>query len=155
MKRLQALKSLLSALGLDGDITTLNNRKLLQKAVYVGQRFGVDLGYRYGWYVRGPYSTALTRDYYSLAEKDVEELRVSEEAQRSLKRAAELLSPPESVELAQPEWAELVASVDFLQRVSEFSPQQIRERIEREKSHLVNYIDEAFEKLECAGLAAE
>src|SRR3712207_9330456 len=43
-------------------------RKRVQKAVYIGQLTGVDLGYRFSWYVKGPYSTALTRDYYDLAE---------------------------------------------------------------------------------------
>ena len=54
--------------GIPCDIDTLDDRKLIQKAVYLGQLSGVDLGYRFGWYIRGPYSTSLTRDYFSLAQ---------------------------------------------------------------------------------------
>ena len=66
--KLIALKVLLDQLGVPDSIETIDDRKRVQKAVYLGQLSGVDLGYRFGWYVFGPYSPALTKDYYSLAE---------------------------------------------------------------------------------------
>jgi len=49
------------------DLTTLENRKLLQKRIYLLQAFGLDLGYRFGWYIYGPYSPDLTRDAFDLS----------------------------------------------------------------------------------------
>ncbi len=43
------LKLFLSTLGVPADIDTVNDRKRVQKAVYIGQLTGVDLGYRFGW----------------------------------------------------------------------------------------------------------
>ena len=43
------------------------NRFKIQKYVYFAQRYGIDLPYNHSIYLRGPYSTSLTRDYYFLA----------------------------------------------------------------------------------------
>ena len=37
-------------------------RVALQRTVCILQAFGVDLGYRFGWYLHGPYCKALFRD---------------------------------------------------------------------------------------------
>ena len=44
------LKLFVNELGEPGEITDFENRKIFQKAVYLGQLSGVDLGYRYSWY---------------------------------------------------------------------------------------------------------
>jgi uncharacterized protein YwgA len=44
------------------------NRLRLQKYVYLVRHYGLDLGYHYGIYRYGPYSSALASDYYALAE---------------------------------------------------------------------------------------
>ena len=67
-QKLIALKMFLDALGVPETIDTIDDRKRVQKAVYLGQLSGIDLGYRFGWYLKGPYSPALTRDYFGLAE---------------------------------------------------------------------------------------
>ncbi|HZZ71301.1 MAG TPA: hypothetical protein VFE24_03555, partial [Pirellulales bacterium] len=54
-----AIKLMLDELGIPETIATVDDRKRVQKAVYLGQRAGMNLGYRFGWYVRGPYSSAL------------------------------------------------------------------------------------------------
>jgi hypothetical protein len=66
--KIEVLDLFLRELGEDSSIEGIENRLRLQKAVYLGQLFGVDLGYRYSWYVKGPYSSPLTQDYYKLAE---------------------------------------------------------------------------------------
>ncbi len=53
--KLLVLKLFLGALGIDDSIETVDDRKRVQKAVYLGQLSGIDLGYRYGWYRMGPY----------------------------------------------------------------------------------------------------
>src|SRR5205809_136660 len=110
--RLIVLKLFLEELGVSPGIDTLDDRKRVQKAVYLGQRAGVDLGYRFGWYLLGPYSPALTRDYYSLAEGLASGDRSSQDKQLNpgvrarLHRILPLLEPPPDVSLTQEDWLE-------------------------------------------------
>jgi hypothetical protein len=60
------LKLALDALGHDLDLSDFDGRLLLQKTIYLAQAAGVDLGYTFGWYLRGPYSPSLTRDAFAL-----------------------------------------------------------------------------------------
>ena len=43
------------------------NRFLIQKYVFLAKKFGLDLPYDYDIYTCGPYSSALTKTYYSMA----------------------------------------------------------------------------------------
>ncbi len=47
-----------------------NKRLLLQKNIYLLQSFGVDLGYSYNWYLRGPYCSDLASDAFEIAEDE-------------------------------------------------------------------------------------
>ncbi len=44
------------------------NRFRIQKYVFLAKYFGLDVPYRHGMYLYGPYSGTLTEDYYGLAE---------------------------------------------------------------------------------------
>jgi hypothetical protein len=52
-----------------------DDRLTLQKRIYLLQRFGVDLDYRYNWYVRGPYCPQLTEDAFG-AQSGSADLRI-------------------------------------------------------------------------------
>ena len=55
---------------IDGDSDEcFENRLKLQKYVYIAQRRGLELPYKHGMYLYGPYSRTLTDDYYEIAEK--------------------------------------------------------------------------------------
>ena len=43
-----------------------DGRLRLQKTIQLLQSFGIDLGYNYHWYLRGPYCTDLTKDGFEL-----------------------------------------------------------------------------------------
>ena len=64
--KLVLLKLFLDKLGISSEIDTFEKRKTIQKAVYLGQLTDVDLSYRFGWYLKGPYSPSLAEDYYPL-----------------------------------------------------------------------------------------
>ena len=51
------------------DMGNFSGRLRFQKTVHLLQSFGIDLGYRYNWYLRGPYCPDLTKDGFEL--KDV------------------------------------------------------------------------------------
>ncbi|MEX2163728.1 MAG: hypothetical protein WD823_05745 [Sulfuricaulis sp.] len=157
-KRL-ALKLVLDTLGVDPSIETIDDRKRVQKAVYLGQLSGVDLGYRFSWYVMGPYCPALTRDYYTLAE----ELTLDEGAEAATLRPAvverledirPLLSPAEASNLSQENWLELLASYHYLRSVSGQSDVAAAETLTAKKPHISHEAPLARAALEAAGLIA-
>jgi hypothetical protein len=147
--RLQALKALLDALGVGAEISTVADRKRIQKAVYLGQRAGANLGYRFGWYVRGPYSPPLADAYYALAnaltmgDEPPADLCLNPGLAASLKKLLPVLEVPEGVHLPQEDWLELLASWDYLLAVSKATPEAAKERLRREKPLLAPMIEEA------------
>ena len=48
------------------DISSFEGRLVLQKTVYLLQSLGFYLGYKFSWYVHGPYSPDLTKDAFRL-----------------------------------------------------------------------------------------
>ena len=63
--RQRILASILDSLG-GADLKEFSDRLLLQKRVFMLTMAGVDLGYSYSWYLRGPYCPALTFDAFAL-----------------------------------------------------------------------------------------
>jgi uncharacterized protein YwgA len=57
----------IDGLGLPFSIGSFDDRLILQKAIYLAQAAGVNLGYYYHWYLHGPYSPSLTKDEYAIA----------------------------------------------------------------------------------------
>ena len=155
--RLIALKVLLDTLGIPDTIETIDDRKRVQKAVYLGQLSDVNLGYRFGWYVLGPYSPALTKDYFSLAEaiasgdKGYEGKEFTPGVLGRIRRILPLMRPPESVPLEQEDWLELVSSLHYLRRVVRSNRQDALETLRRAKPHLFPYAEDAETALMQAG----
>jgi uncharacterized protein YwgA len=148
--RLQVLSLFLSALGEEQSIASLDDRLRLQKAVYLGQALGVDLGYRYSWYVKGPYCPSLTQDYYKLNEVAGAvgpEIGLRPDVLEKLTEARVFLEKPEHVNLGKPQWYELLASLHYLRYVSKQPDENIRKTISENKEHLVFWVDEGFSHL--------
>jgi len=97
-----------------------NDRMVIQKTIYLCQAAGVHLGYRYNWYLRGPYSPDLTRDAFDLRSRgdsgleDTTGWRLDEESIRRLDRIRPLLF--QGPEGDRPRRLELLASLLFLKR---------------------------------------
>jgi uncharacterized protein YwgA len=147
--KLVALKLFLSELGVSEKIETVNDRKRLQKAVYLGQLSGIDFGYRFGWYLMGPYSPALTRDYYDLDEaidegdRDYEGVELTNGVRERLSQIKPLYEVPDNVKLPQEDWLELLSSVHFLRKTSGYDSNKVHSILEKEKPHLVAHETEA------------
>jgi len=156
--RLVVLGRVAEALGEDGNISNFEARKRFQKAIYLGQVAGVDLGYRYGWYIKGPYSTTLTRDYYAMAEAIADGDRIpsnetlKDEIRAKLNRVRPLFSVPNNVDLDKSSWMELLASWHYLMKISELDSSKARSFMQERKAHLAPYIGPANEKLKAFGL---
>jgi len=67
MERRQiGLKLAMDRLGLDVKVETFDDRLILQKAIYLAQAVGANLGYYYRWYLRGPYCPAVAEDGFAI-----------------------------------------------------------------------------------------
>ena len=58
----QRLFGLFEGLGMCPDAGTPGGGHAVQMIAYLAQACGIDLGYRYSWYLRGPYSRDAARD---------------------------------------------------------------------------------------------
>src|SRR5262245_27334533 len=112
-----ALKLFLDELRVSSDIETIDDRKRVQKAIYLGQAAGADLGYRFGSYLMGPYSTSLTNDYFRLADaflsgdKNYEGKVLTKTYRTALQKVRKILEVPQNVALQVEDWLELVSSI--------------------------------------------
>ena len=151
------LQLVLNELGLENAISTINERIALQKVVCLVQEAGLQLGYSYNWYMRGPYSPSLASDYYQIAadqkgiDQDAAKFTLTAPARAAVKKVEGLLNPPQDVSLDRVGWLELLASIAFLKRRYRLPPEAAKNKIESSKPTLFPYFDNANQALESAG----
>jgi len=119
------LKLVLDEIGFrDLKIDTFTERKVLQKKNYLLQLTGIDLGYRYNWYLKGPYCPALAGDVFSLREeiKDGDDEFNDYELNSKTKEKSIILGEierlPDELKTRPDEWLELVASLHYLKHIA-------------------------------------
>jgi hypothetical protein len=106
----------------------------------------------------GPYSPALTSDYYSLAEAialgdhDWEGKALRDTVKNRLDKIRPLLAVPAGVHLAQQDWLELLASLHYLRVVHGHDQAQALRVLMDEKAQLVAFVTSAQLVLAEAGL---
>ena len=148
--KLLVLRRVLEALKISPDMKGVRDRKLKQKAIYLAQVFGIDLGYRYGWYLMGPYSPSLASDYYALAEvgADSDDPReLNEATKQQLNVVMKVVSDDRRpVDLPREDWFELLASWHYLLNVSKKDEASARAVIQQQKAHLADYVDLAAQR---------
>jgi uncharacterized protein YwgA len=66
-KKQIAIKLTIDTLGLSFNIDSFPKRLILQKAIYLAQAIGVNFGYHYRWYLKGPYCNSLADDGFAVA----------------------------------------------------------------------------------------
>jgi len=128
MNRQQLLFGLaLREAGVPLDVSSFDHRLVIQKAVCVLQHAGIHLGYRFRWYLRGPYSTEVASDAFWLAGQSkafAEELEGWRLDEASRSRIADLkaLFTATSVS-ALAERLELLGSILFMVRTKQAAPE--------------------------------
>lgn len=153
-----ALKLVLDGIGEDSSIASVDDRLRLQKAIYLSQAAGINLGYHYSWYVKGPYSPGLTQDYYKLSEalaaddKTHEGMVLNASLMGNLARVRQILNTPEGVNTSKPSWYEALASIHFLIATSGYTVDKSREHLKMVKPHLNQVFDAALQHLRNVGL---
>lgn len=143
-----ALKLAIEGLGLPFKIDTFEDRLILQKAVYLVQAIGVNLGHYYQWYLHGPYCPSLTRDEYAILDEigqDTDESKgwtldnVSKDRLKNLKN----LIPKSKKKKEDSRKLVLLASVHFL-----VSRKQIRSSEANEISNTLKKFGKNFTEQE-------
>jgi hypothetical protein len=154
---LAALKLVLDDLDVALDVSAIYRRKTIQKAIYLAQRAGVDLGYRFGWYIRGPYSPPLATAYYGLAEALASDEAIGPRELRSdlrnrLKAIRPLMDVPSGLSLHQADWLELLASLHYLLTIRNQDLEKATTTLQKEKPNLAPYVAQANQALGTHGL---
>ena len=104
-------------------VKTFDDRLVLQKAVYLLQAANIHLGYRYRWYLRGPYSTEVASDAFFIVgqhETLNEELKrwvVDDTSRQRIEQLQPLFTPNGRRPISQR--LELLASVLFLLKTNQ------------------------------------
>ena len=132
------LRLTIDALGLPFQVSRFEDRLILQKAIYLAQAAGVELGYFYNWYLHGPYCPALAEDAFSVnvaiagGNDESKPYLLAEESSKALGGIKAIIKKTNPELLARK--LELLASVHFLidrKQVSGRDPKTIVERLER------------------------
>ncbi len=121
------LKLALDRIG-SGDIQLdgFADRKILQKKIYLLQLTGVDLGFRYNWYMKGPYSPALADAAFALKEEieydeEYQDYQLNPKTEDKFKKLDEIIKLPDTLETEEHEWLELLASLHYLKHIAYWS----------------------------------
>lgn len=118
------LKLVLDEIGLGSlEIGEFSSRKILQKKFYLLQLTGIDLGYRYNWYLQGPYSPALANDTFTLREEikydhEFNDYQLNSKTKNKLGMLKNIVDLPDTLTTNEPEWLELLASLHYLKHIA-------------------------------------
>lgn len=107
------------------DVSTFDNRLILQKSIYLTQLMRFDLGYRFSWYVHGPYSPDLTETAYTYNNNrsfyDGEaRFGLTDKGKRKADFVKQLIDKKGELFLSLPipAWLELLASIHYLKKIA-------------------------------------
>jgi uncharacterized protein YwgA len=118
------LKLILDYAGIsDINLETFSQRFNIQKKVFLIQVMGCDLGYRFSWYIRGPYCRELTaeafalKDELSAGDQEHEAFELAQQTKQRIEKATALWALPSGLAVSQDDWLELLASVHYLKHI--------------------------------------
>lgn len=115
--------------------TDFENRKKLQKAVYLLENMGVDVGdYSFSWDSYGPYSLSLDCEASQLDETKAQEFSFSSFAEDSFRRLKEIAEKCTRYDASS--WMECIASIHYLKNVFRIKEENVIDELMRRKPHL-------------------
>lgn len=102
---------------------SFNQRKVLQKTVFILQEMRLRLGYQFNWYLYGPYSPQLAEDAYQIningdyLESETHGYSFSSKSKDILRKFKSLFADRKTDET----WLEIVSSLLFLKKYYHYS----------------------------------
>lgn len=148
------LKLVLDELGIPCEVDVFDKRLALQKAVYLARAAGVDLGYHFTWYLRGPYAPSLAEDAYGIdseireGDDETKDWTLGNRTRRHLSSLKQMVG---KIRKDQPRMLELLASVHYLidhQQIDGQDAEALKNRLEKfNKNFTTNEVDWALGEL--------
>lgn len=147
------VSAVLKELGIPINTDSSDGRVCMQKAVYLAQICGTDLGYHFSGVENAPYSNLLEGTYYLIDEDPslYEEFFANDQFKKQLAPVKALINAkPSEARLA--DWLEAIAFLDFKIRTMARPMDQSIERCKTDKPHLSALFEFAKESLIVYGL---
>lgn len=110
------------------NINTFEQRKILQKTIYILREMGVKIRYTYNWYIHGPYSPQLADDAYEIQfnqgyhNDEIEGYCFKGEVKEIIERFKKLFKDREKDD----EWLELIGSLLFLRNYHDLDDEKLK-----------------------------
>lgn len=106
-------------MGLTGvNMTDFSNRLKYQKLIYLAQATGINIGYGYSWYLRGPYAPHLAQTLFNIDENpslfklgDTIKFKSEPDIQKRIDKLTNILGD----HIEDPNYLEVLASLHYLQ----------------------------------------
>ncbi len=109
-------------------VKSFNERLILQKSVYLLQAAGIHMGYRFRWYIRGPYSPDMTAGAFGIANEGeygktaLQGWKLDDESAARARNLQSLLHRASETKAEQALRLELLASALFLFKTEQAKP---------------------------------
>ena len=131
-------------------LDNFSDRILVQKKIYCAQMLGVDFGFSFNWYLRGPYSPGLTSLAFEAINQGPEQLsnyHLNEEVTSKLDIVNTIANDGRKMGLSEVSWLELVASVHYLTCAATWIKKRTKDAIwEKLHEYKPKYTQTNFEK---------
>ena len=76
----------LSELGIKPVMTSFSTRLRVQKILYLLQELGLQTGWKFSWYIRGPYSPDLAHELFEHREKAAKDLKADDNENKAIRK---------------------------------------------------------------------
>ncbi len=118
-----ALAGLVKRLYPNFNLDSFDNRLKLQKFVFILRSQGIDFGYEFNLYLRGPYSLDLTRDAFHIDNwNNIQKVRFDHDTQESdFQQILDKLEPYKN----DVDWLEIAATLLFLKELHRKDPKEL------------------------------
>jgi uncharacterized protein YwgA len=143
-------------------VKTFDERLILQKSVYLLQAAGIHMGYRFRWYIRGPYSPDMTTGAFGIINegefgvKELQGWKLDKESASRARMLQPLLHHAGENKTDQARRLELLASALFLFKTEQAKPNDPEgtSKILRmnDKHFTTNEVKDAVKELQQYGL---
>lgn len=132
----------LNELGIKPLMTSFSTRLRVQKILYLLQELGLQTGWKFSWYIRGPYSPDLAHELFEHREKPTKELKVEEDEKKSIRQFRDKFgeSPLNAQQL------EAAAAVIYVAKSTGLRSTALAVRVSKEKPYLPKQLVEDYVK---------
>ena len=109
-------------------VTSFHDRLILQKSVYLLQCSGIHIGYRFRWYIRGPYSPDMTAGAFGIvnegafATNELQRWKLDADSVELARNLRPLLHRKGESKTDRSRRLELLASILFLYKTEQAKP---------------------------------